>query len=64
MRQEVAQQSMKSAPAVAVTFWGWVQGLTLPDVVALATLGYIGLQALYLMWRWFHERRALKKKGK
>lgn len=55
MRTEIAQESMKAAPPVAVTTVAFMQGLTLNEVVALATLGYIGLQAGYLLWKWWRE---------
>ena len=61
MRSEVAQESLKAAPPVLVTSWAWMHGLTLNEVVALATLGYIGLQALYLLWKWYREWKRSSK---
>ena len=55
MKQAITQESLKSAPPVIVTAWAWMNGLTLNEVVALATLGYIVLQAGYLIWKWWHE---------
>jgi hypothetical protein len=55
VKQDIAQEAAKAAPPVAVTGWAWMNGLTLNEMVALATLGYIGLQALYLLWKWFRE---------
>ncbi len=57
MKAEVAQESLKAAPPVTITAWAWMNGLTLTDVVALATLAYIALQAGYLAWRWWREFR-------
>lgn len=57
MRVEVASESLKSAPPVAVTAVAWMTGLTLTDAVALATLIYIVLQAGYLVWKWIKEAR-------
>lgn len=55
MRAEIAQESLKAAPPVTITAIAWMNGLTLNEVVALATLGYIGLQAGYLLWKWYRE---------
>ena len=57
MKTEVTQEAWKAAPPVAVTGWAWVHGLTLSDAVAIATLAYIGLQAVYLLWKWIKEIR-------
>lgn len=61
MRQEIAQETAKSAPAVLVTGWAWTSGLSLTDLVALATLAYIALQAGYLVWKWWREYHARHK---
>ena len=61
MKQEVAQEAVKSAPPVAITGFAWMNGLTLNEMVALATLGYIGLQALYLLWKWYREWKNRKE---
>ena len=61
MRSAVAQESLKAAPPVAVTSWAWMSGLTLTDLVALATLSYIGLQAIYLLWKWWREIKRGRK---
>lgn len=58
MKQEIAQETAKSAPAVIVTGWAWMSGLTLTDLVAVATLVYIVLQAGYLVWKWIKEARS------
>lgn len=61
MKQEVAQESLKSAPPLAVTLATTMGGLTINEIVALATLAYIGLQAAYLLWKWWKEYRASKR---
>ncbi len=43
-------------PAVVVT--AQASGYTLQDWVSIATLAYLGLQALYLTWKFHRERRA------
>lgn len=55
MRAAIVQEGLKSSPPVAITAVAWMQGLTLTDVVALATLAYIVLQCGYLIWRWWRE---------
>lgn len=36
-------------------FGGALSALTLNEWVAIATLVYIGLQVLHLIWKWFGE---------
>lgn len=57
MRMEVASESLKATPPVTITALAWMNALTLNEVVALATLGYIALQAGYLIWKWVREAR-------
>ncbi len=57
MKAAIAVESIKATPPVTVTAVAWMQGMTLPDVVALATLIYIALQAGYLIWKWWREAR-------
>lgn len=54
MREDVVVATAKASPPVAAMLFG----LTLNDLVALATLAYLGLQALYLVWKWLRERRS------
>ena len=61
MKSDIAHESLKSAPPVAVTGWAWMNGLSLNEVVALATLGYIVLQAGYLLWKWYREWKRSRK---
>ena len=61
MRQELAQEAMKATPPVAVTGWAWLHGLTISDFVGYATLAYIGLQAAYLVWKWWKEANRRRK---
>lgn len=55
MRVAIANEGLKATPPVTVTVISWMHGLTLPDVVSIATLIYIALQAVYLVWRWVRE---------
>lgn len=57
MRTEITSESLKATPPVAVTALTWMHGVTLNDIVLLATLAYIGLQAAYLVWKWVREYR-------
>jgi len=57
MKTTIQTETLKSVPAVtgAVTY-----GLTLNELVAIATLVYITLQAAYLVWKWIREYQAPK----
>lgn len=52
MKETVQIETIKAAPAMLGAF---LYGLTLNELVALATLGYIVLQAAYLVWKWRRE---------
>jgi hypothetical protein len=56
---EAGSEAIKSAPPLAV-LGATVGGLTLQDWVLIATLGYLALQAGWLLWRWW---RAASTKG-
>lgn len=58
MKAELAQESMKASPPVTITAVAWMSGLTLNEIVALATLAYVVLQAAYLIWKWVREIKA------
>lgn len=55
MKTAIAAEGIKATPPVTVTAVAWMNGLTLTDFVALATLIYISLQAGYLLWKWYQE---------
>lgn len=57
MKQEIASESMKAAPPIAVTVASTVSGITLNEWVAIATITYIVLQTGYLLWKWVKEFR-------
>ena len=57
MRAEVAQETLKATPPVAVTLWAWLSEATLNEWVLRATLFYIVLQAGYLIFKWVSEIR-------
>jgi hypothetical protein len=61
MKQEIAQQAVKSAPPVSLTAFAWITSLTLDKWVAMATLAYIGLQAGYLIWKWWQDIKRKRK---
>lgn len=56
-RANLAAEVTKAAPPVAVSAAS-VSGVTLNDLVLLATLGYVVLQAAFLLYRWvrLHQR--------
>lgn len=49
MKSDLATSAAKAAPAVGSNFWLWLTSHDINWYVALATLGYIGLQAYYLI---------------
>lgn len=51
-KPEIATESIKSAPPMAV-LTATAAGFTLQEWVYIATLAYIGLQAAWLMWKWW-----------
>ena len=61
MKAEITQEGLKTTPPVAVMAWTWMHGVTLNEIVALATLGYIVLQAAYLIWKWIREYKRGRK---
>lgn len=58
MKQAIASEVTKSAPPVALSIAATVGGLTLNEWMAIATIAYIGLQAGFLVWKWWKEFRA------
>ena len=58
MKDAITNEALKAAPPVTVSLVAWVQGLTINEVVGIATLGYILLQAAFLIWKWRRERKA------
>lgn len=61
MKTAIAGEAVKSSPAVAVTGIAWMNGLTINEIVGIATLAYIALQALYLAWKWHREWKRSRK---
>lgn len=54
MKQEVISQAERAAPALV---GGVLFGLTLNEWVGICTIGYIVLQAAYLMRKWWREEK-------
>lgn len=52
MKLEIQAETVKAAPAVGGVIYS---SITLNEIVALATLLYIGLQTAYLIWKWLRE---------
>jgi len=52
MKTVVQTEGIKTIPAVSGAV---VYNLTLNELVAMATLIYILLQAAYLIWKWIRE---------
>ncbi|GAA0504800.1 MULTISPECIES: hypothetical protein [Pigmentiphaga] len=54
---EVAVEAAKATPPTSVVAISWLSDWNLNHGVALATIGYILLQAGYLIWKWRREAR-------
>ncbi len=57
MKQEITTEAVKAAPPVAVSVAAATDALTLNDWMLIATIGYVLIQAGYLIWKWFREWR-------
>ena len=55
MRTEISSEAAKATPPAVVVAYGQVSGWTLNDWLIVATLGYVCLQACYLLWKWWRE---------
>ncbi len=53
----VVHEVASTAPSAAVLFVTWVLGLSVEKWLALVSMGFIGLQAAYLVWKWAKEAR-------
>lgn len=51
MRSDVTVASLKASPPIAAMAFG----LTLNEWVAVATIVYLALQGVYLIWKWRRE---------
>jgi len=54
MKQEIVSQAGRAAPALVGTV---LFGLTLNEWVGICTIGYILLQAAYLLRKWWREEK-------
>jgi hypothetical protein len=52
MKEHIVSEAYKAAPPVAVSSAGILAGLPVSEMVGLATIGYICLQAAFLIWKW------------
>lgn len=62
LNTEIVTEAAKAAPPVAVTATAVAGGLNLNNVVAIATVLYIVLQAGYLIWKWRRDIRVERRK--
>lgn len=61
LNTEIATEAAKSAPPAAVAVTAFMEGVSLNNVVGIATLVYIVLQAGYLVWKWRRDIRRERK---
>lgn len=57
MNSEIANEAAKAAPPAVVTTVAALGGLSLNNIIGIATLAYISLQAGYLLWKWHRDWR-------
>ncbi len=55
MQAEIGAEVAKAAPPATVVVAGAASGWDLNAAVLWATLLYIGLQAAYLLWKWWRD---------
>lgn len=60
-RTEIGVEAAKAAPPAVVVASNKLLGLDLPTVVALATLLYLMIQIVYLIWKWRNEHHDRRK---
>lgn len=56
--ETVVTEAAKSAPPIAVSLASFLGNLSLNNIIGVATLVYIVLQAAHLVWKW---RRDIRK---
>lgn len=55
LNHEAVSEAIKAAPPITVTVTALASGLSLNNIIGIATLAYIVLQAGYLIWKWRRE---------
>lgn len=60
--QDVIQAAGKAVPPVLYVGLR-LGGISLPDWVAIGTLGYILLQSAHLVWKWLRDARGSQTGG-
>ena len=61
LADEVNSAALRISPAAAVASAS-ISGWGVQEWMYAATLGYVVLQGVYLLWKWHHEWRA-KRRG-
>jgi uncharacterized membrane protein YdjX (TVP38/TMEM64 family) len=59
---EAVRVAVEAVPAAGVVVYTKVLGYSLNDLAALAGMGLIFLQALYLLWRWRRDARRERRR--
>jgi len=57
LTRDVASAGAKVAPPVMVTAAHVLGGLTLNDLLTMATIAYVLLQSGFLVWKWIRAAR-------
>lgn len=56
-RHEVVVQAVLATPSAAAVLWTKILNLNTNDWLGLSGIGFIALQAAYLLWRWRRDIR-------
>lgn len=61
---DLVNEVLKATPPITVAITAWYLKLDLDDWLKISTIGYIALQALYLLWRWRQDHKKGKRSRK
>lgn len=56
-KQDITTAGVQSAPGVAAAASTTIAGLPLSDILVLLSMGFVGLQVAYLIWKWRRDAR-------
>lgn len=54
-KHEVVVQAALGTPSAAAVLWTKVMGLSIDNWLGLFGIGFIVLQAMYLLWKWWRD---------
>lgn len=63
-KHEIAVQAVVGTPSAAAVLWTKIMGLSIDNWLGLAGIAFIGLQALYLLWRWWRDIKRARREDR